>query len=195
MTDEDDNCGVGLDASYSDNVDPGNCTGEQIVTRTWYLADNCGNDSIQIQTITVQDNVPPTFTVPADITIEKDVNCAYDADPSITGGVDDEADNCSSGLDAQYTDVITAGSCEGEQIIARTWSLTDDCGNVTVQTQTITAVDLIVPIFPKPADHTISTEDGATCPGVSDISLTADQNNPVGFRKCTICLYRSWPAV
>ncbi|MBK7342089.1 MAG: hypothetical protein IPJ06_02580 [Saprospiraceae bacterium] len=66
-----------------------------------------------------------------------------------------------------------------EEIITRTWTLTDDCGNDSIQTQIITAIDLITPTFPKPDDVTIYTEDGATCPGVADINLVADQMNPI----------------
>ncbi len=180
VTDENDNCSTGLDATYSDAVNPGNCTGEEIITRTWTLVDNCSNSTVQTQTIVVHDNTPPTFTVPADIEIQKDVNCDYDADPVFTGDVSDEADNCTLvGLDATYSDDVNPGTCEGEQIITRTWFLEDDCGNTTTQVQTITAVDMIVPIFPKPADQSITTEDGATCPGVADISLVVNQAVPV----------------
>ncbi|MBK7342088.1 MAG: hypothetical protein IPJ06_02575 [Saprospiraceae bacterium] len=114
VTDEADNCSSGLDAVYADDVNPGTCEGEQIITRTWTLQDDCGNSTEQVQTITVQDNIPPTFSVPADITIEKDVNCQYDADPILTGDVIDEADNCTTGgLDASYSDNVAAGNCEG----------------------------------------------------------------------------------
>ena len=87
--------------------------------------------------ITVADSTPPTFTVPADITIYKDASCNYDA-TSITGDVTDEADNCDTSLDATYADVVAAGACEGEEIITRTWTLTDDCGNTTTHVQVIT---------------------------------------------------------
>ncbi len=98
----------------------------------------------------VEDNTPPTFTVPADITIYKDATCGYDASVTITGDVTDEADNCDTSLDATFTDVVTPGACEGEEIITRTWTLTDDCGNTTIQVQTIrvednTAADLYRP--------------------------------------------------
>ncbi len=111
----------------------GTCEGEQIITRTWSLTDDCGNTTTQEQTITVEDNTAPTFTVPEDITIYKDENCNYDAAVGITGDVTDEADNCDATLDATLSDAVADGTCEGEQIITRTWSLTDDCGNTTTQ--------------------------------------------------------------
>ena len=46
VTDESDNCSVGLNATYidvTDNTDP--CA--VIITRTWALTDDCGNTSTQ----------------------------------------------------------------------------------------------------------------------------------------------------
>ena len=103
-------------------------TGTYVITRTWSLVDNCGNAAAdQVQTITVEDNIAPTFTRPADITIYTTATCTYDASVSATGDVTDEADNCSTGLDATYTDVVAAGSCEGTYVITRTWSISRGC--------------------------------------------------------------------
>ncbi len=144
-----------------DVVVAGACEGEQIITRTWTLTDDCGNTTTHVQTIRVEDNTPPTFTVPADITIYKDATCGYDASVGITGDVTDEADNCDTSLDATFTDVVVAGACEGEQIITRTWTLTDDCGNTTTHVQTIRVEDNTPPTFTVPADITIYKD--ATC--------------------------------
>ena len=63
--------------------------------------DNCNNAAAtQTQTITVVDNEVPTFTRPADIEIFTDATCSYDASVAITGDVTDEADNCSTGIEA-----------------------------------------------------------------------------------------------
>src|SRR5206468_4160195 len=100
--------------THSDVVTDGPCEGSHIITRTWSLVDNCGNAAAdQLQTITVSDNTAPTFTRPADITIYTDASCSYDASVSATGDVTNEADNCSTGLQATYTDVTTNGPCEG----------------------------------------------------------------------------------
>jgi gliding motility-associated-like protein len=102
--------------------------------------DNCGNAADdQTQTITISDNIKPTFTAPASLTI----NCEQNVeDLTITGDVIDEADNCSTGLEATFVDSVENGGCANENIITRTWSLVDACGNVSYnQVQTITVID------------------------------------------------------
>src|SRR5690606_33013690 len=90
VTDEADNCATGIDATFTDAVAAGSCPNESIITRTWTLDDGCGNITTQVQTITVMDTTAPTFTVPADITIE----CGQDStDLVLTGDVTDEAVN------------------------------------------------------------------------------------------------------
>ena len=175
VTDEADNCDTSLNATYTDVVAAGTCQGEQVITRTWSLTDDCGNNTTQVQTITAKDNTAPTFSAPANTTIYKDAACAYNADPSITGDVTDEADNCDTSLNASYTDVVAAGSCEGEQVITRTWSLTDDCGNNTTQVQTITAKDNTAPTFTAPASTTIYAD--ASCNYDASVAATGDVTN------------------
>ncbi len=139
VVNEADNCSSNLNATFSDSIATGPCQGSFVITRTWSLSDDCNNfTTSQIQTITVSDNIAPTFTVPNNITIEcdQDIN-----DLSLTGDVTDEADNCSSTLNASYLDAITNGSCPNESIVDRTWSLTDDCGNTTTSIQIITIQD------------------------------------------------------
>jgi len=59
--------------------------------------DDCGNAAAdQLQTITVSDNTPPTFTRPIDIEIFTDASCNYNALPAVTGDVTDEDDNCTT---------------------------------------------------------------------------------------------------
>lgn len=147
VTDEADNCDNTLNATYSDATAPGSCAGETILTRTWTLADDCGNSTSHVQTITIRDNTAPTFTDPADITIYKDENCNHNASVAVTGDVTDEADNCDNTLDALFSDATAPGSCIGEEIITRTWTLTDDCGNSTSKIQVITVKDTTRPVI------------------------------------------------
>ncbi len=162
VTDEADNCDITLVATYTDAVSVGGCAGEEIITRTWNLTDDCSNTTTHIQTITASDNIAPTFTAPADVTIFKDAGCGYNASTALTGDVTDEADNCDITLVATYTDAVSVGGCAGEEIITRTWSLTDDCSNTTTHIQTITASDNIPPTFTAPADAYVCRTSGCT---------------------------------
>ena len=108
VTNEADNCSTGLQATFTDSMTDGTCPGSKIITRTWSLVDKCGNKAAnQIQTITVTDNVKPTFTAPANIEIFTTANCTYDASVAMTGDVTNEADNCSTGLQATFSDSMT----------------------------------------------------------------------------------------
>ncbi|MCG8731188.1 HYR-like domain-containing protein [Tenacibaculum finnmarkense] len=167
VSDEADNCSTGLKATFTDVEKVGTCEGEKTITRTWNLTDSCGNSTEKVQIITVEDNIKPTFTAPEDITISTDANCTFDVSVAKTGVVSDEADNCSTGLKATFTDVEKTGTCEGTKTITRTWNLTDSCGNSTQKDQIITVEDNIKPIFTVPADITISTD--ANC--VFDVSV------------------------
>ncbi len=174
VSNESDNCSVGLNATFTDLIASGSCEGTLVITRTWHLTDNCGNSSAdQIQTITVRDNIVPTFTRPADITIYTTASCTYNAGVTATGDVTDEWDNCSTGIEATFTDVISAGSCEGSLEIIRTWHLSDKCGNAASdQVQVITVRDNIAPTFTRPSDITIYTS--ATCAFDAGVSATGD---------------------
>ncbi|MFV7236980.1 HYR domain-containing protein, partial [Flavobacterium sp. ZB4R12] len=102
--------------------------------------------------ITIRDNTAPTFTRPADVTIYTSATCTYDKTVTATGDVSNEADNCSTGLQASFTDVTAAGTCEGSKVITRTWHLVDNCTNAAAdQIQTITINDNIAPVITCPA--------------------------------------------
>ncbi|WP_194507952.1 gliding motility-associated C-terminal domain-containing protein, partial [Psychroserpens luteus] len=166
VTDEADNCSTNLEATFTDAITDGDCANTSIITRTWSLTDDCDNTTILVQTITIQDTTAPTFTVPADVTLECDTDLT---NVSLTGDVTDEADNCSTNLEATFTDAITDGDCANTSIIARTWSLTDDCDNTTTLVQTITLEDTTAPTFTVPADITLECDADLT-----DVSLTGD---------------------
>jgi hypothetical protein len=172
VTDENDNCDNTLDATFSDVTANGSCVGEIIITRTWTLTDDCGNSTVKVQTITITDNTAPTFTKPANITIYKDANCNFNASTAITGDVTDEDDNCDHTLNATFSDATAAGSCDGETIITRTWTLTDDCSNSTVKVQTITVKDNTPPTFTDPADITIYKDNN--CNHDASVAVTGD---------------------
>ncbi|HOI87516.1 MAG TPA: hypothetical protein PLV51_06615, partial [Lentimicrobium sp.] len=152
------------------------CEGLTVIKRTWSLVDDCGNAAEdQEQIITIEDNTVPTFTAPADITVYKDENCDYVITVDITGDVTNEADNCTTELEATFVDaeITPEDACEGLTVIKRTWSLVDDCGNAAAdQVQTITVEDNTPPTFTRPEDITIYRD--ATCGYDASVTVTGD---------------------
>ncbi|WP_206082057.1 gliding motility-associated C-terminal domain-containing protein [Maribellus sediminis] len=172
VTDEADNCSSGLQATFEDELADGECEGQKIITRTWTLVDDCGNTATDVQVITVLDTIDPTFTAPDDITIYADANCEFNDSTSVTGDVTNEADNCSSDLEATFEDELADGNCMGEKVITRTWTLVDDCGNTATDVQVITVLDTIDPTFTAPTDITIYAD--ANCEFNDSTSVTGD---------------------
>ena len=113
-----------------------------VTTNTFVITDASGNTATCSFTVTVTDNVAPTFTRPANKTIGFTATCTYDASPAVTGDVTNEHDNCSTGLQATYTDQIS--NCGNIITITRTWHLVDGNGNAAAdQVQIITVSDNI----------------------------------------------------
>ncbi|OIQ28594.1 MAG: hypothetical protein BM564_09385, partial [Bacteroidetes bacterium MedPE-SWsnd-G2] len=136
----------------------GDCENNYTLERTWTATDLCGNELSRTLTINVVDTTLPSFTVPSDVTI----NCTEDElNLDLTGHVTDESDNgCEIPVpfESSYTDVITPGSCEGNYIITRTWSLTDSCGNTFSEDQIIEVIDTEAPSFSMPQNVTIQCD-------------------------------------
>ena len=179
VTDESDNCSVGLNATYidvTDNTDP--CA--VIITRTWTLTDDCGNTSTQDQIITVEDVTPPTASNPAQIVIA--IGPAPAPDVNV---ITDELDNCTPNpLVAFVSDVSDGNLCP--ETITRTYSVTDDCGNETL-------VLKIIIIGGAPVQDPVVIANGPICEGddaiftitgVEDAVVTYD----TGFGSNTITL-------
>ncbi|MBT8288521.1 MAG: gliding motility-associated C-terminal domain-containing protein, partial [Bacteroidia bacterium] len=199
VTDEADNCSTDLDATFEDAVSEGECANESIITRTWTLVDDCGNTTTADQTINVVDTTAPTFTVPADVTVE----CDDDAtDLNLTGDVTDEADNCSTDLEATYDDSMVDGECPSEIIISRTWTLVDDCGNTTTAVQTITSVDTTAPVFSDMPEDAEAECDNIPAPAevsatdnCGEATVTFTEEEEAGSCIGESFLTRTWTAV
>jgi hypothetical protein len=139
-------------------------TSYQRITVSTLNGEKCYSGYTNEVTITI-DTQPPTFTAPVDTFIDKSDVCGYDASLlNITGDVTNESDNGSTGLEAEYSDVISDIN-PGETIITRTWSLVDLCRNAADdQIQTITVLDNIDPAaicqnITVDVDHIFTWED------------------------------------
>ncbi len=151
------NCGTPWSFSnptYSDNCTPqaslvlsivstttsGSCP--EVNTRIWQVTDLCGNKAICTETVTVQDITAPTITCAPNKSVECGSQWNFDP-PTAT-------DNCGSAAGTPNVTIavvstVTNGTCP--EIITRTWSATDGCGNVSQCSQTVTVVDTTPPVL------------------------------------------------
>ena len=136
-----DGCGgVVIVLHVSDVITNQTCTNRFTLTRTYRAIDECENASICQQIITVNDDVAPTFTVPVD----KTITCDASNDPKDTGIPVIDPGNCGgTNQTYSYTDTWKepGEGCNGTGVILRTWTVTDQCGNLSTAIQKITIVD------------------------------------------------------
>src|SRR5687767_123444 len=126
-----DNCGGVVTITHAgDVVSNMTCVNRFTLTRTYRATDVCGNSATCAQIITVFDNIAPTITCPADISID----CAEDSSPANTGTAT-ASDNCGGTPVVTFSDGPVIGACPESFI--RTWIATDECGNSATCAQTI----------------------------------------------------------
>ena len=137
-----DNCGNFEITLVTDTI-PGDAAGNYTILRTFTATDDAGNATTLTQTITVEDTTAPVLTIPGDYTAECTDELVYD-DASAT-------DNCGS-IEIVLVEETVAGDCPQEYTVLRTFTATDDAGNATTLTQTITVVDTTAPdLFVPPS--------------------------------------------
>ena len=145
-----DNCGA-VSISVEEIFVEGDCTGEYNMIRAFTATDDCGNSTTETQMITIIDTTAPVLTIPADYTAEcSDEHPMEDATAT---------DNCSD-VTIEVVEETIPDLCAGDYTITRTFTATDDCGNATTATQTITIIDTTAPVFTSvPADYTAECSD------------------------------------
>lgn len=116
------------------NPNPTSCN--YTFTKNWLATDNCDDQYLVTQQITVNDMQAPTLSgVPADVTV-----CT--TPPSVATVT--ATDNCQGAITPVYTQTSTQtsnGSCtDNNYTLTRKWTATDACGNATTGTQIITIV-------------------------------------------------------
>ena len=191
-----DNCDTSVDIAYDEVRANGVCSDTYTLTRTWTATDNCGNEDIEVQVVTVQDTtVPVIAAAPGPISIE----CIGDlpAETSLAW-----TDNCDAGGNVtSVTGALVGGVCGGTY--TRTWNIADACGNNAIQrTQIITVDDTIDPVLAGvPADVTVecSAVPAAATPTASDncdtsVDIAYDEVRANGVCSDTYTLTRTWTA-
>jgi gliding motility-associated-like protein len=156
-----DACGNNITPVMTEGPDPV-CVGDKVYTFTY--TDCAGNVSVWTYTFSINDNVPPTASNPATVTVTTLAQVPA-VDPSV---VIDEQDNCTTNPIVAFVSETSDGNLCPETL-TRVYSVTDDCGNQITVTHQIVITGEYPPIDAGP-DETI-------CDGES-ITLTA--TNPMG---------------
>ena len=137
------------------------CEGSFTLTLEVSNGDCSDSDSI---IVVVDDTEDPVLVgVPADA--EAECSAIPDA-PTVTA-----TDNCDSDMTVNFSE-IRSGEC-GSEIITRTWTVSDDCGNTASASQVISLTDSSAPVL---SDYPADINDVA-CDNIPDAPvLTATDN-------------------
>eukprot|EP01137_Pigoraptor_chileana_P018492 Opistho-2@78054 len=166
-----DDCRSTSVVTKTETKTPGACVGRYSLARKWVATDSCGNTASYTQTITVTDNVAPTFqTTVAPVAVPCGTTIPL---PSTIQAVD----NCGGTVTiAPTVETIGAGACPRNYTINRSVTATDDCGNSAVYNYFHTTYDVTVPRFPSPPTADITV----TCIGVPTASSIQAQESCAG---------------
>ena len=188
-----DACSDSVTVTYTDteieNPDTtANCL--PIIERKFVATDDCGNMSMCIMYITLEDNTPPTFSyTPPDTTVQ----CGMPYDTAALG-VALGVDNCDTMPTVKWLGDITVQPdiCD-TMVINRLWRVTDACGNgstadSSLHIQEILIIDTVPPDFECPEDVTIICGDDLpsyeleafdVCSGAADVYVASIDSNGV----------------
>ncbi|NND77707.1 MAG: hypothetical protein HKN39_05950, partial [Flavobacteriales bacterium] len=163
-----DDCDNDLTITFDEVLNDLPCGHEYV--RTWIATDDCGNQSSAItQTITIEDNISPIFTsvLPSDLSVD-----CFDDVPMPAEVI--AQDNCGT-VNLQYLETVPTDLCNSS--LTRTWTATDECGNLIQHIQTISIMDNIAPVLSSyPANLTIECIE--ELPPVATVTATDNCGTP-----------------
>jgi gliding motility-associated-like protein/uncharacterized repeat protein (TIGR01451 family) len=172
VTDEADNCSTPVVAFVSDVSDNQPCP--ETITRTYSVTDACGNSINVTQLIIITDDILPTASNPAPLSVQ----CTGDIPAPDPAVVTDAADNCSNPVVAYVSEVSNNQPCP--ETITRTYSVTDACGNSINVTQQIIVFDDIQPTASNPPAINIDCGGDIPAPDPTVVTDAADNcSNPI----------------
>ncbi len=155
----------------------GACVNNYRLIRTWTATDECGNSAVLTQVVTVQDTTRPNFTMP--IPMDATVNCdAIPTQPDLNVTDNCTATNAIRVVKSERREDI-AGACANNYRLIRTWTATDECGNIRTVTQTLTVQDTTRPTFvgSTPADATVECSAIPVQPNIQVTDNCSASNN------------------
>jgi hypothetical protein len=152
-----------------------------VTTVTYTVTDAAGNFATCSFTVTINDDVPPTFiTCPGDITVSNDPGECF-ANVTIPEPVVD--DPCGE-IVSITNDFNNTGNASGQYPTGTTvviWTITDESGNTTSCTQDITVIDVEFPVITCPANVVaVATPPDCVVPDIV-LGLPVYSDNCSGF--------------
>ncbi|KAF6243236.1 hypothetical protein C6988_04755, partial [Nitrosopumilus sp. b1] len=154
-----------------------------MTTVTWRAVDTSGNESTDIQTITISDTTSPEIVAPEDLTIE-----AIGPDP-MSVSLGDAVTNDTIGI-ASITNDSPSMFPFGDTLV--TWTTTDLYGNTASDVQIVSIIDTTAPELNPPANIELEATDATQnsvllgspeatdAVGVASITNDAPSTFPVG---------------
>ena len=173
-----DNCDQNLTVTFTDVETPGNCVNKvkRTVTRTWTATDDCGLSVSCSQAVSVKDTTAPRLMGCPPVTGSYQCYAAIPTPATVTA-----SDLCEGALAVAFEEIQTHPGSSCNNVITRTWTATDACGNTSTCTQTLTVNDTTIPtVTSSPAPQTIEcpAEPAFGTPAFND---NCDQNLTVTF--------------
>jgi uncharacterized repeat protein (TIGR01451 family) len=160
-----DICDASVIPTFSDVTVAGSCPQKFTITRTWRATDDCGNSSTCLQTITVNDNTPPSITCPANVT----VSCIGQV-PAININTVMTSDNCGGAVTVTFvSDNISGTVCANRLTLTRIYRATDACGNSATCSQIITVNDQTPPTITCPAPLNVTCASQVPAPDITSV--------------------------
>ena len=164
---------------YLDLTVPGDCPNSYVLQRTW-SAEICGETISSLQSFTFSDTTPPVIIRPIDGAhlCEIDLVNIYPA----------AQDNCQSYVSLNFN-ASESIPCEG--VTLRTYDITvsDNCGNTTIESRSIYIHDQAPPTFSSvPTSLTLSCEDAVILESATydcEMGMTYSEGGEVSYPNCS----------
>jgi autotransporter-associated beta strand protein len=145
------------------------------------VADQYGNFTNNVTSLTVVDTSNPSLTCPADVVVNR-----LDATDPYATGFATATDNCTNVVVTYDDNRNGLTNCNSTGIIYRTWTATDSASNATTCVQTITIIDTLVPLFTSIQVNLATTNDAGLCsaevtfptPTAVDVGYSQGFENP-----------------
>ena len=158
-----DNCGGPVTVTFVSDVRSNQlCVNRFTITRTYQAVDACGSTALCVQTITVNDQTPPVFTVLPQ-NLEAECAAGSDWETALANwlaqfGQAQVSDECGAAALTAVVLISEAPRC-GPNTFTRTYEfgVTDACGNTSTARATFSLIDTTPPVIICPPGNILLT--------------------------------------